>query len=79
MYYVCGKTYLVCTTPLPLLQLPFGPEALIILLVFGILFVAPVGILLVVLVGYSRRKSTEKSESERIEELEQRVDELERD
>jgi cell division protein FtsB len=65
--------------PLPLLQLPFGPEAAIILLVFVILFVVPVGILLVVLVGYSRRKSTEKSESQRIKELEQRVDELERE
>lgn len=66
-----------CTMPLPLLQLPFGPEAVIILLVFVILFVVPVGILLVVLVGYSRRKSTENSESQRIEELERRVDELE--
>jgi len=65
---------------LPLLQLPIGPELLIILLIFAILFVVPAGILLVVLVGYFRRKSTEKSDStQRIERLEQRVDELERE
>ncbi|ATW89052.1 hypothetical protein halTADL_2305 [Halohasta litchfieldiae] len=65
---------------LPLLQLPIGPELLIILLVFVVLLVVPAGILLVVLIGYFRRQSTEKSEStQRIEQLEQRVDELERD
>jgi flagellar basal body-associated protein FliL len=60
------------------LQFPVGPEIFIILLVL-LLFMIPFGIALVIVVFW-RRKSTKQSEqTQRIDELEQRVEELERE
>ena len=61
-----------------LFQIPIGPEVFVILLVFLILVGVPLGIAVIVFVGYRRRQATDEADSaDRIEELEQRVDELE--
>jgi|GEM_PF-353896 type II secretory pathway component PulJ len=66
--------------PVTLLQIPVGPEVFVILLVTLSLFVILLGVAVVVLVGVRRRQSGDETESsERIEALERRVDELEKE
>jgi sec-independent protein translocase protein TatA len=55
--------------------LPGGPELLIILILFGLVIVAPLVLLAVAVVGGVRLFGG--SDDERVEELERRVEELE--
>lgn len=58
------------------LQVPGGPELLVVLLIF-LLFVGFLGVVVVVIVSLVRRESDGAGDDERIAELERRVDELE--
>lgn len=60
------------------LQAPIGPELFIILLVL-LLFMVPFGIALIIVVFWRRKSTNESEQTERIEALEKRVDELERE
>lgn len=60
------------------LQFPIGPELFIIMLVL-LLFMIPFGIALIIVVFWRRTSTNESEQTERIEELEQRVEKLERE